>query len=278
MPAKASSSDIDGRFREVISDPLNVLIPRHPEAGNVVGECVVLHNGHRVPLSGAGAYYGDFSKILIYNRGVHEPLEEYAFLHVLAHLPPAPVMIELGAYWGHYAMWLKQARPDADVTLVEPEAENLAAGRANFARNGYNGSFVQDFVSQEAFAIDAWMEKTGHEKLHVLHSDIQGYEGQMLDGAATALTSFAIDYVFVSTHSQSLHQRICRKLTDAGYRIEMSADFLNETTSFDGFVLAVSPHATPVFTDTAFMGREEIAQAKPKELLAYVARRLAADS
>jgi hypothetical protein len=71
---KAADSDFVGRFREVISDPLNLLIERVPEAGFLEGNEVCLHNGNRVPAAGTGAYYGQFSTLLVLNRGVLEPL------------------------------------------------------------------------------------------------------------------------------------------------------------------------------------------------------------
>jgi hypothetical protein len=53
--------------------------------------------------------------------------------------------------------------------------------------------------------------------------------------------------------------------------------FAAQTTSFDGFVLAVSPDIPAIFHDTDFMGREDIAAASAEELVRYVARRQAAD-
>lgn len=88
----------------VISDPLNLLIERVPMAGMVQGNEVYLHNGNRVPITGPGAYYGPFSQLLIINRGVHEPLEEFVFQELLKSMPEVPQMIELGAYWAHYSM------------------------------------------------------------------------------------------------------------------------------------------------------------------------------
>jgi hypothetical protein len=63
LPLKATETDFVGRFREIISDPLNLLIERVPMAGTVQGNEVFLHNGNRVPLTGAAAYYGAFSQI-----------------------------------------------------------------------------------------------------------------------------------------------------------------------------------------------------------------------
>ena len=83
-------------------------------------------------MAGIGAYYGPFSQLLVINRGVHEPLEEYVFQELLKSLGAAPVMLELGAYWGHYSMWLKKVKPGSTVILVEPDVVNMAAGVANF--------------------------------------------------------------------------------------------------------------------------------------------------
>lgn len=267
MIDKAAANDFPGRFREIISDPLNLLIRRHPRAGLVEDGLVTLHNGHRVPLRGAGSYYGGFSDILIYNRGVHEPLEEFAFQQMLPVLPAAPVMLELGAYWGHYSMWLKQARPGARVHLVEPEADCLEAGRANFARNGYDASFEQAFVGTGRFEVDRWMEAAGLERLDVLHSDIQGFEAEMLDGAAGTLGARRADYVFISTHSQALHDEVRRRMAGFGYRIELSSDFTGQTTSYDGFLLAVHPDRRPVCPGPAPLDRQGIVRAAPRALV-----------
>lgn len=274
MPAKAASNNFAGRFREIISDPLNLLIRRHPEAGVVTDGLVTLHNGHRVPLRGPHAYYEGFSDILIYNRGVHEPLEEFAFQEMLAALPPAPAMLELGAYWGHYSMWLKQARPAARVHLVEPEAANLAAGRENFARHGYAGSFEQAFVGTGQFEVDRWMGTSGLDRLTILHSDIQGFEGEMLDGAQATLGAQRADYVFISTHDQSLHEQIRERMAGFGYRVELSSDFDAQTTSYDGFLLAVHPDRPPVCPGPAPLDRSQITSATPRELVDSLLPRL----
>ena len=60
---------------------------------------VQLHNGNKVPSSGANAYYGEFSRLLIINRGVHESLEEFCFQETLKKIKDTkPLMIELGSY------------------------------------------------------------------------------------------------------------------------------------------------------------------------------------
>jgi methyltransferase FkbM-like protein len=271
MPLKASPADLLGRFREVISDPLNLLIERVPLAGFVDGDQVFLHNGLRVPVAGPGAYYGSFSQLLVINRGVHEPLEEFVFQEVLKRLPDAPSMIELGAYWGHYSMWFKQHRPNGKVILVEPEAACLKAGQDNFARNGFEGEFIQAFVGTGKFEIDEFFRNRKIRKLDILHSDIQGFEVEMLDGARNVLTRRRANYIFISTHSQPIHQEVVNRLGDVGYRVEISSDYEAQTTSYDGLVFASSPEVDPLFENISILGRQEIAQRGPAAILKSLA-------
>ena len=266
-PLKAQPDDFLGRFREVISDPLNLLIERVPMAGVVEGNEVYLHNGNRVPVVGEGAYYGNFSYLLVVNRGVHEPLEEYVFQELLKSLPEAPSMIELGAYWGHYSMWLKKLKPRSVVILVEPDQNNLAAGVKNFDRNGFNGEFIQSFVGRGRWEVDAFLQSRHLERLDILHVDIQGYEAEMLEASQRTLKAHLVDYLFISTHSQALHSHVVAQLNSHGYRVEVSSDFDNETTSFDGFVFATSPRVKRIFNNFDVPGRTRIGESRPDDLL-----------
>ena len=90
---KAAPDDFLGRFREIISDPLNLLIERDSSSGMIdKDEYVCLHNGNKVPVSGKNSYYGEFSKILIVNRGVHEPLEEFCFQETLKKIKDQKIL------------------------------------------------------------------------------------------------------------------------------------------------------------------------------------------
>lgn len=269
VPPKAEPADFPGRFREIISDPLNLLIERHPLAGTVQDGKVVLHTGIRVPVAGDGAYYGDFSQILLLNRGVHEPLEEFVFQCLVPRLPAAPTMIELGSYWAHYSMWLKRKRPAARCILVDSEAHNLEVGRANFRDNGFEGEFHRAAIGSER-SVEAFFDFSGGARLDVLHADIQGWEGEMLKGLKAPLAGHQIDYLFVSTHGQPVHQYVVGALREAGYRVEVSADFEHETTSFDGLVFASSPAQAPVLPGFQAVGREELVRRSPHSLLNYL--------
>lgn len=270
MQGKAKADDFVGRFREIVSDPLNLLIRRHPLAGHVDGNLVYLHNGLRVPFTGPNAYYGEFSSILVINRGVHEPLEEFIFQEVIKSLPTAPLMIELGAYWGHYSMWLKVSRPNAVVHLVEPEPININTGMHNFELNGLLGEFTQAFVGKGQLEIDRYLTERRIHKVDILHCDIQGYEVEMLEDCCNSLRTRIIDYLFISTHSQQLHQDTIKLLKKFDYRIDITSDVDYGTTSFDGFILASSPSIKPIFKEFTPMSRVHIAESQPAFLFDYL--------
>ncbi|HLX82107.1 MAG TPA: FkbM family methyltransferase [Burkholderiales bacterium] len=270
LPPKAETADFIGRFREVISDPLNLLIERVPMAGVVEGDEVCLHNGIRVPVAGSGAYYGGFSDLLVLNRGVHEPLEEYVFQEVLRNMPEAPRMIELGAYWAHYSMWLKKERPGATVIMVEPDPDNLAAGEANFRRNGFDGEFIEAAVARDHWRLDPFMQSRGIDRLNILHVDIQGFEVDLIEGGRDSLKRQAVDYLFVSTHSQDIHHHVVGELSRLGYRVEVKSDFDNQSTSYDGLVFASSPRAAPVFRNFPHIGRKSIVASRADDLVRAV--------
>lgn len=268
--AKAGPNDYLGRFREIICDPLNLLIERHPRAGMVRDDLVCLHNGNLVAASGPLAYYQTFSQVLIINRGVHEPLEEFVFQEVLKLLPPAPTMLELGAYWAHYSMWLKRRFPDATTFMVEPDAMAIDVGRTNFERNGFTGTFIQDFVDTGRFEVDRFMRERPGMKLDILHVDIQSFEVQMLEGSIETLTQNRADNVFISTHSQPIHDAIVARLGQLGMRVEVSSGFDTGTTSYDGFVFATPAALPPVFTGFKPIDLYDILTGGPDDYVALI--------
>jgi hypothetical protein len=263
---KASPENFLERFREIVSDPINQKIIRIPAAGYVDQQgMILLHNGHRVPWRGPGSYYENFSDILVINRGVHEPLEEYCFQQVLRMINgQGKVMIELGSYWAHYSMWFLKYNPQATSYLIDPVKENLTAGQENFKRNGYRGVFIQSFIGHGHLSIDSFIAQKNIENITLLHVDIQGYELEMLEGAEHALGNHQVDYIFISTHSEKLHQESLSKLRDYGYRIEISSGFEKETTSHDGFILACAPQVKSPVDGWTPLGRLEILQLQEK--------------
>lgn len=243
-PDKARGDDILSRFREIVSDPNNQRIPRVPWAGTVGKDLrfadpfVVMHNGLRVLM---GSYYGAFSQILVINRGVHEPQEEFIFSRVLEQIVPGEAMVELGAYWGFYSAWYRSRHPRSPVFLVEPEPLNLEAGRRNFELNDLEGEFVPNFIGPGGLDLGMFMAERGLERLGILHADIQGAELHLLESIEPLLCDSRIRFLFISTHSQQLHLDCRARIESHGYRIVGSADFDRETFSFDGVLVAAAP-------------------------------------
>ena len=270
---KAAPNDFLGRFREIVSDPLNLLIERDYSSGMVDKDgYVYLHNGNKVPVSGENSYYGDFSKILVVNRGVHEPLEEFCFQETLKKIKDQkPMMIELGSFWAHYSMWFMKKFSKAECFMVEPDKKALNAGYSNFQTNNFpNGQFIHSKVANDGFKIDSFVNEKKIKKISILHSDIQGWELEMLDGANNFLTQQIANYIFLSTHSQRIHEEAKRKLESFGYIIEVSSDFDNHTTSYDGFILATASSAERVFKTFRPFGRNEIVSGTPPEMIKYL--------
>jgi hypothetical protein len=71
-----------------------------------------------------------------------------------------------------------------------------------------------------------------------LHSDIQGYELEMLHDITELLIQNKIKYLFISTHSNDLHYKCISLLQQNNYRIIASADSEIETFCFDGIIVA----------------------------------------
>lgn len=228
------------RFRVVVSDPMNGLIPKHPNAGRLDDGWVTMHNGQLVKY---GSYYGpelgNFFDIMLINGGVHEPQEEYAFQEVIKSLKETkPSMLELGAYWSFYSMWFLQQHPEGVCTLVEPNSQYMDFGCENFNKNGLTGKFINDYVFPSAFMVDPFLENGGH--LSILHADIQGSEVDMLNGATKSLSRRAIDWVFISSHGDELHDSCIKILRRHGYQIVAEAN-AEKSFCFDGIIVACSP-------------------------------------
>lgn len=229
------------RIDDVISSPDNSAIPRCADAGKLRGHVITMHNGVRVLANG---YYGSgILNMLIENKGVHEPQEERVFELIIRLLPEKCVMLELGAYWGFYSLSLLQARPQAKCYLVEPETENLLSGKINFRINSRKGHFTQAKVDRSVIknpaiiTVDWFCKFHSISHLDILHSDIQGYELAMLEGASETLKEGRVDYIFISTHSSELHANCLAKLKSFGYILLCEAD-MNETFSVDGLIVA----------------------------------------
>lgn len=229
----------------------NTFIPKVPNAGRVENGCLILHNGIRVLES---SYAGEGMRMLMkQNGGVHEPQEERYYQEVLKTLPEKPVMLELGAWWGFYSLWLKQVRPHARCVLIEPNASNLMYGKVNFRLNKTQGEFFQAFIDQAASdkrvegvrveSVESLAQRFHLTHINLLHADIQGYELAMLQGASGLLNQNRIDYLFVSTHGDELHAQCVSFMKTHGYTVAVDIP-PSQAFSVDGILVAVSPRVT----------------------------------
>jgi hypothetical protein len=231
------------RLDETCASPDNAKIPRVEKAGEVVKGKQIMHNGIKINL---GSYYGpEIARILFNNKGVHEPQEEYVFSIVLKSIPEGATMIEMGSFWSFYSMWFQKVIPKAKNFMIEPDPFNIVSGKKNFRLNRFKGNFTQAFVGGKSgkidgikmVSVDDFVDDKKIEFIHILHSDIQGFEYDMLQGAQKTIDAKRIGYIFLSTHTNELHYQCLDFLKSAGFKIIATAD-LNQTYSEDGLIVA----------------------------------------
>ena len=228
------------RIDDAVSCPDNVLLPRVKSAGKCIGEFQVMHNGLKVLRDG---YYGPgMTELLIQNKGCHEPQEEVVFSRLLSTLPTKSTMIELGAYWGFYSMWFVSAIAEAKAYVLEPDQKNLEVCRRNFRENNLAAEFSNRSIGQfdpdvSVVTVDDLMAEHALASVQVLHADIQGAELEMLEGSANSLANGMIDNMFISTHSEELHQNCIKKLKQHDFDILIDIKPA-QSFSVDGLILS----------------------------------------
>lgn len=234
----------DERIATILECPDMAYFKPVADAGQVCGNVQVMHNGIRVL---KGSYYRWRGTAMFERtKGIHEPQEERVFAEVLPWIEPGGVMIELGAYWGFYSIWFASRVKNARCVLVEPRGHNLFLGRSNFQLNGYKGEFIQAGIGARSgeripsvgkiISVDDLVAQMGVERIDVLHSDVQGYEADMLKGARKTLSAGKVRFIFLSTHSQELHEHCRSTIQEYGFEVIADAD-LSGTYCFDGVLV-----------------------------------------
>jgi hypothetical protein len=237
--------DWSQRIALVLSSPDNKKINCVENAGELRDGLLVMHNGIVIePLS---YYRYPILKMLLNNRGIHEPQEEYVFQEVLKEMPVGATMIELGAYWSFYSMWFNKRIENAKNYMIEPC--NIEYGITNFKYNKLRGRFFQYYITNKPsvnedgsvnISVDSFIADNNIDFVDILHSDIQGYELLMLNGAHNLLTKRKVGYVFISTHSDELHADCERLMDDMGF-IQLCSANLEDTYSQDGLLVYKNP-------------------------------------
>lgn len=216
------------------------------DAGKIFPGYQLMHNGIRITL---GSYY-DYGNthLLVENKGVHEPQEEYVFQQVLPFIREGGTMMELGSYWAFYSLWFASVVKRARCMMIEPDPHKMNFGKLNFKLNALNGEFRLGFIDGYTnegpaipfYNVDHLMKLFRVDFLDILHSDIQGYEFKMLQGAKSALSNKKVGYIFISTHSNELHRQCIEELKKHGYIVVADAD-LDESYATDGIIVAKLP-------------------------------------
>jgi hypothetical protein len=236
------------------------VIPKAPNAGRIYsheGELVqIMHDGSRIV---AGGYYGDWmSRIIAGLHGHHEPQEEALFHGLLASVRPASLFVELGAYWAFYTNWYLGAVPGSHAVCVEPEAAHLEVGRRNLALNGrearlihasVGGSFCPATADREIDCLDmpALVDRVDHERIEVLHMDVQGAETDFLRSMRGIDAATRVRFIVVSTHhaaisgSPTTHEDCLEELRSQGAFI-LDEHSIGESFSGDGLIVASFEH------------------------------------
>jgi FkbM family methyltransferase len=241
-------------------------IPKVPGAGSIrvdeQGNRVqLMHNGLVVLADG---YYGNaLTQIIERMKGHHEPQEEKVFHEVLKAVAPGSTMIELGCYWAYYSMWFQRAVDNARNFMIEPGKAPLECGRKNFELNRMRGDFTRARIGRTSsggwqatgtgaanaeaptVCVRDFVRQKGIEKVALLHSDIQGFEYEMLQGCGDLIIGRQIEFVFISTHSLKIHFQCLKYVVQNGYTI-IAEHNPKESYSEDGLIVgAASPRAVP---------------------------------
>ncbi len=232
------------RIEKVKLSSDNQKINKIEGSGELKNGRLTMHNGLQIdPLS----YYGaPMLKIFMENEGVHEPQEEYVFQEVLKTIKPGAVMLELGCYWGFYSMWFAQKIENSKNFLID-NSDGIARAKANFKLNNLNATFMVGYIGKDnpqsdipVTNVDRIAKEQNIEFIDILHSDIQGFELEMLETLPELLSKRAIGYIFISTHSNELHYGCIAWLEKNGYKILCHSD-IDHTFSEDGLIVARDP-------------------------------------
>jgi len=249
---------VSRRVRMTVSCRDTDPIPKVAAAGDVIEQggrrVQVMHEGTRVVADG---YYSSWMTDIIRGLdGHHEPQEELLFHHLLRHVRPGSLMVELGCYWAYYTNWYLGAVPGSTAICVEPDATRLEVGRQNLALNGRTARCIRASVGgvpkaagadadgdAECIDMNGLLTLTEGRSIEVLHMDIQGAEAPFLRSMRPAVAAGRVRFVVVSTHHVSIsgspttHEDCLATLHALGATVFVEHDVF-ESFSGDGLIVA----------------------------------------
>jgi len=104
--------------------------------------------------------------------------------------------------------------------------------------NDLEYDITQGEISEKGINLANFLLERKISQLDLLHSDIQGQEYLMLQQIEDFIINKKIKYLFISTHSNDVHNQCINYLKKNDYKILCSCDFDNETFQYDGFILS----------------------------------------
>jgi FkbM family methyltransferase len=232
-----------------------------------------MHNGLKVHKVGYAD--GNISSLIWLLKGVHEPQEEKCFFECLKFIKPGGTMIELGANWAFYSMWFAKDIPNAKCHCIEADVGALELGIKHFELNGLKATFTNgqfgrpdlkpwstDIVGRyirttpdghiwwrrtapkpglhrniPLLTVDQFVHDNEIDFVDLLHSDIQNQEFLMLQGAEKTFSESKVGFIFISTHSDEVHQSCKSWLDDKGY-VVIAEHSMQDSFSGDGLLVA----------------------------------------
>jgi len=239
-------------------------IPKVANAGMIFAESdervQLMHEGSKVV---AGGYYGDWMADIIRNlRGHHEPQEEYIFHHLLKHVRPGSLIVEIGSFWAYYSNWYLGAVPNSRAVCVEPDLIHLSCGRRNLELNDRHALMINACIGAHTlprvsitresdnrvvevlcYNMNGLLEILGGQPIELLHIDAQGSEYPFLLSMRDAERQNMVRFLVISTHHQSIsgspttHQDCLRLIRDLGGVI-LAEHSIEESFSGDGLIAA----------------------------------------
>ena len=231
-------------------------IPKVADAGRVVDNYQIMHNGVRVLADG---YCGPWMTAIIQLlRGHHEPQEELAFHSILPHVRPGSLILELGCYWSYYSLWYLSQVRDSRAILVEPDLHCLGIGKTNFELNQRTGEFHHAAIGRTPGTTPAFRCESDQverpvrimtvdeilkgQTAEILLADIQGAELDMLYGAVESIRAGNVRFLLVSTHHHCIsgdpltHQK-CLDFVVAHGGTVLTEHTVSESFSGDGLIV-----------------------------------------
>ncbi len=222
----------------------NGALERCANAGQKEGGTLIMHNGLRLKPSSLGSWC--LCEVAKANRGVLEPQHERAFAELLRIMGPSPLILDVGARSGYYALWMKRLRPGSRCVVVEPDKGHLRSAQKNFELNQLQGQFFQAYIGSscnrlvdgvQVLTIEEIARRLKTDYIDLLHADVGGYELELLQGTAPIFKDRGVNYLLISTHAKALHEE-CRAFLEAQRYVILADVNLPQSCVEDGLLVA----------------------------------------